>query len=330
MIMTFEAFDDDVVESVEGMRDVEEAEARRRVSMRVKTGPEEWRILWLIAIPDFDDIKIDRISPEAGAWPPPDNEMLIERSALGLLKAGMGDIVTVKTPDGKERDMRVAGLAHDLNAQMYTFDGVISGYITTDTLEWLGQPQDYNELRILAAENQDDQEHIRQVANKARDKVESSGSTVWFTFVPQPGKHIFLDPFIQAISVMMGALAVLSLLLSGFLVINTISALLTQQTRQIGMMKAVGAKTRQVTGMYLVTVAVFGVLALVIAVPLGVVGAHLFSSFIASFLNFDVANFRLPTEVLVAQVAVGLVVPLVAALYPIFAGVRAHRAGGGQ
>jgi putative ABC transport system permease protein len=248
--------------------------------------------------------------------------MLIERSALGMLNADMGDTVTVKTPDGKEREMRIAGLAHDLNAQMYTFDGVVTGYINTDTLEWLNQPEDFNELRILVAENQDDREHIQAVANKARDKVEDAGPTVWFTFIPQPGKHMFLDPFIQAISVMMGALAVLSLLLSGFLVVNTISALLTQQTRQIGMMKAVGAKTRQVTGMYLATVTIFGLLALIIAVPLGVLGAHLFSSFIASFLNFDVHNYRLPTEVLIAQIAVGLVIPLVAALYPIFMGVR--------
>jgi putative ABC transport system permease protein len=322
MIMTFESFDDDVVEAVGNMREIEEAEARRRVSLRVKTGPDDWRIMWLIAIPDFDDIKIDQFNSEAGAWPPPDNEMLIERSALGLLNADMGDTVTVKTADGKERQMHIAGLAHDLNAQMYTIDGVVTGYITTDTLDWLGQAQDYNELRILVAENQDDREHIQVVANKARDKVEDAGPTVWFTFIPQPGKHLFLDPFIQAISIMMGALAVLSLLLSGFLVVNTIAALLTQQTRQIGMMKAVGARTRQVMELYLVTVAIFGLLALAIAVPLGVVGAHLFSSFIASFLNFDVANFRLPPEVLIAQIAVGLLVPLVAALYPIMIGVR--------
>ena len=77
--------------------------------------------------------------------------MLIERAALGLLEAEMGDTVTVKTPDGKVREMRIAGLAHDLNAQMYVFDGVAIGYTTTDTLEWLGQPQDFNELRIYSS-----------------------------------------------------------------------------------------------------------------------------------------------------------------------------------
>lgn len=323
-LMTFEAFDEDVVKAVSNMREVEEAEARRRVTLRVQTGPDEWQLLWLTAVQDFDDIKIDQFTSEAGVWPPPEHEMLIERSALGLLGAEMGDTVTVKTPEGKIREMRIAGLAHDLNAQMYVFDGVAIGYTTTDTLEWLGQPNDFNEIRILVSDPADGltKDYIKSVASQVSDKVEAAGSMVWVTFVPDLGKHLFLDPMIQAISVMMGALALLSLLLSGFLVINTVSALITQQTRQIGMMKAVGARTGQVLAMYLATVVIFGGLALLIAVPLGIVGAYLFSGFIAGFLNFDVTSLRLPPEVLIAQVAVGLLVPIVAALYPVIAGVR--------
>jgi putative ABC transport system permease protein len=321
-ILSFQSFGEDVVKAVENLREIKEAEGRRRVTVRAKTGPDEWRIVWLVAIPDFEDIQIDKFDSDQGAWPPPDNQLLIERSALSLLNAEMGDVLTIKTPDGKERPMPIAGIAHDLNAQMYTFDGVASGYITTDTLDWLGQSQDFNELRILVAEHADNKEHIQAVANQARDKIEASGNTVWFTFVPEPGKHIFLDPTIQAISFIMGAMGIMSLLLSGFLVINTISGLLTQQTRQIGMMKAVGGKTRQIISMYLVTVIIFGTLALLIAIPLGVGGAHLFSKFIASFLNFDVTNFRLPISVLLTEIGVGLLIPLIAALFPIISGTR--------
>jgi len=320
-LISFDSFGDEVVEAVEGLDEVSEAEGRRRVSMRLQTGPDEWRTLYLIAIPDFDEVKIDRFSPESGDWPPKDHEMLIERAALGLANANVGDTVTVKTPDGKIRQMRVAGTAHDINAQMYVFDGVVYGFVTADTLDWLGQPRDYNEMRFLVSGDPMNRENIQTAANKVRDKLEAAGVTVWFTLIPEPGKPL-LDYLIQAISVLMGALAALSLLLSGFLVINTIAALLTQQTRQIGMMKAVGARTRQLVSMYLTTVIIFGLLALAIAVPLGVVGAFYFSRFIASFLNFDVTSFRLPPEVLAAEVAVGLVVPLLAGIIPIWAGVR--------
>jgi putative ABC transport system permease protein len=320
-LYTFDYFGDDVVEAVDRMNEVKEVEGRRRVLTRIKTGPDEWRMTWLIAIPDFDDVKIDRFEPEAGAWPPPDKEILIERASLGLLKASMGDTVLVKTPGDKEREMRIAGLAHDLNGQLFVFDGEAYGFITTNTLEWLEQSQDYNELRFVVAENVYDTAHIQEVANEVQDKIEEGGRIVLFTFIPQPGKSP-LDFLIQAISIIMGVLAVLSLLLSSFLVINTISAFLAQQTRQIGMMKAIGARTRQLITMYLVTVVVFGLLALLIAVPVGVVGTYLFTRFIASFLNFDITTMQLPPEVLLAEIAVGLVTPLVAGLYPVIAGTR--------
>jgi putative ABC transport system permease protein len=320
-IFAVDRFDDDLVETVERIPEIAEAEARRSVMARIQVGPDEWRALRLIAIPDYNQIKIDQIAPEAGAWPPPNNEMLIERGALGLTNAQVGETVLVKAPDGKERPMRIAGLVHDLTAQMFIFDGTAYGFITFDTLEWLGESRDYDELRIVVAGPTDDRAYIQRVADRARDKIEASGREVMFVLVPEPGKHV-LDFLIQAIAVIMGALGVLSLLLSGFLVVNTISALLTQQTRQIGMMKAVGARTGQVMQMYLVTVVIFGLLALLIAVPLGVAGAYYFSRYVAGFLNFDVENFRLPAEVLALQVGVGLLVPLIAAFVPILLGVR--------
>lgn len=319
---TFDAFGDEVVEAVRNMREVTEAEGRRRVIVRAKTGPDEWRLLILNAIPDFDEIKIDRFHSEAGDWPPPEHEMLIDRAALSLLKAKMGDTILIKTSEGKERHMRIAGLSHDLNAQLFVFDGQAYGFISADTLKWLGQSPDYNELRIVVDDTTGmTSAQLREVTNKVQDKIEDGGQTILFTLIPPPGKSP-LDFLIQTISILMGALAVLSLLLSGFLVINTISALLAQQVRQIGIMKAVGARNRQVIAMYLVTVAIFGLLALFIAIPLGILGAYQFSRFIAGYLNFDLTDFRLPPEVLAAEIGVGLVTPLLAGLYPIMAGVR--------
>lgn len=319
-IYTVDAFGDELVKSVRNMRQIEAAEARRSVHLRVKTGPEEWRLLRAVAIPDYHDIEVDQISPEKGEWPPPDDELLIERAALGLLKAEVGDTVLVKTPSGREKRMRIAGLVHDLTAQMFVLDGMSYGFITFETMEWLGEDRNYNELRIRVAENTNDRDHIQAVTNDVRDKIEDGGHSVLFSLVPNPGEHP-LNFLIQAISAILGALGILSLLLSAFLVVNTISALLTQQTRQIGIMKAVGARTIQITELYLVMVILFGLLALFVAVPLGVAGTHIFSSYMAGFLNFDVDNIRLPRSALLLQVAVGLFVPLIAALYPVIAGV---------
>ena len=51
-------------------------------------------------------------------------------------------------------------------------------------MEWLGQPRDFSELRIVVAGDTQDRAHITAVANRVRDKVESSGRSVASVSVP--------------------------------------------------------------------------------------------------------------------------------------------------
>ena len=44
---------------------------------------------------------------------------------------------------------------------------------------------------------------------------------------------------------------------------------MTQQKRQVGIMKAIGADDQQISGMYFVLLGLFGVISFLIAVPLG-------------------------------------------------------------
>ena len=61
--------------------------------------------------------------------------------------------------------------------------------------------------------------------------------------MPKPGSH-FLGDIFKAVSLLLLALGVMSLALSGFLVVTTISALMAQQIKQVGIMKAVGGRWR--------------------------------------------------------------------------------------
>jgi len=105
-------------------------------------------------------------------------------------------------------------------------------------------------------------------------------------------------------------------------VINTISAIIAQQTRQIGMMKAVGARDRQVAGIYLGIVIAYALLALAVAIPLGALGAWALTQFTAGLVNFEATEFFIPVNVFALEVAIGLVVPLAAAAWPVWRGVR--------
>lgn len=316
-----EAFDEELVQVVRRLDGVCEAEGRRSVRVRLKIGPDEWRTLSLDAIHDYDDMRLNKVTSESGAWPPSRRELLIERASLPLTNANVGDKVVVETPDGKKRQLRIAGLAHDMNKPPAQFVGQTYGYVTFDTLEWLGFPRDFDELFIRVAENETDKEHIQAIADQVQDKIEKSGRTVYWIWIPEPGEHP-ANEAVEPLLIILGVLGALSLFLSGFLVVNTISALMAQQIRQIGIMKAVGGRVIQIVQLYVGMVLIFSLLSLVVAVPLGGLAAYAFTGYMAGLINFDLAGFRFPPQALAFEVAVGLIVPLLAALYPIFSGAR--------
>ncbi|MDQ5850956.1 MAG: FtsX-like permease family protein, partial [Chloroflexota bacterium] len=201
------------------------------------------------------------------------------------------------------------------------FSGTPYGYITFDTLEWLGYPRSFNALHLLVDGNAEDKQYVQSVIDEVRDKVEQRGRTVYWMWIPEPGTFAAHD-ILQPMVIVLGTLAFLSLFLSGFLVINTTSALLMQQVRQIGMMKSIGARNGQIMRLYLGMVLIFGLLALSIAIPIGSLAAYGITRYLASLINFDFVGLRIPLQVLALEVAVGLLVPLVAALYPIASSVR--------
>ncbi len=320
-ILGLDKFDDKLVESIRHMPVVDEADGHGRLSVRLNVGGNTWRSLNLLAIPDFKDQRVNKIAPQAGAWPPRDREMLVERSSLFLTNARIGDRVLVELSDGTRRRIRIAGTAHNVFMPPASFTGVVDGFITLDTLEWLGEARDYTELVVTVKDKTLDRDGVGKIINQVRDKIERGGIKIYGSYVPIPGKHP-ADSAVQPILLILGILGVLSLLLSGFLVVNIIGALITQQTRQIGVMKSIGADTRQIAAMYLITVLVYGLLALLIAVPLGALGAYFFTSYLAALINFDVVSYVTPPPVLVLEVAAGLIVPLLAALWPIWSGAR--------
>jgi putative ABC transport system permease protein len=314
-------FEDDLVQVIRHLPAVRAAEGRRRLIARLQVGPNEWRPLLLLALPDYETIGINQLHPQGGSWPPPERQLLLERSSLSLLPARVDQLLVVELPDGTQRDLQLAGLVHDLSQFPSFFTDAALGYVSFDTLEWLGEPRSYNELAVVATGSGHSKAQIEALAVEVREKLEKSGRTVYQTTVPEPEVYP-LDDMIQGLLVILGTLGVLALFLSVFLVFNTVTALLTQQIRQIGVMKTFGAGAGQIAGMYLGMVLIFGLLALLVAVPLGAFGARGLTHYLAGMLNFDLLTSGLPLPVLMIELGLGFAIPILAALWPVLTGTR--------
>jgi len=193
--------------------------------------------------------------------------------------------------------------------------------VTYDTLEWLQQPVHLTRLYATVAQLPNDETHIRQVATEITDRVEKSGREVYRTSVSAGNEHP-LASIIEALLAVLIILGVLVVFLSGSLIANTMSALLNQHLRQIGVMKLVGGRRPQIIGMYLVLILAFGVIALLGAIPLGSWGAYELSRFVAGIINFELRSFRIVPVAVIFQIVIALVVPPIAGMMPVLKGSR--------
>ncbi len=330
--------DDDAVEAIRRMPGIADAQGRSNLSVKVQVGVDKWENFLITAIHDFDDIRINLIKPdytvkghadfgaEQTRWPSKE-EVVIERGSLdasGALPAGLqvGDTLNIETNDGKYRTVKVTGAVYDPNGFPAAFTGIASAYADFDTIEYLGGASTYSqiELRVNGTPEQLlDEDYITTVAEAARDKLEKAGYAVARVAVPDPGE-LALQTLFDSLALLLTPLGLLALVLSGFLVVNTIAALMSQQVRQIGVMKAIGARRYQIVAMYLGAVLVYSVAAVVVAIPLTVFVAGGLVSFLGSFINVDFPRWSLPTNVLLIQLSVGILVPLIAAIFPVFRG----------
>ncbi|MEW6403713.1 MAG: FtsX-like permease family protein, partial [Chloroflexota bacterium] len=249
-----------------------------------------------------------------------EREIIVDASAASL-GYKPGDKILVELADGKRRELTLVGYMHDVTGFPFGFTNTMNAYVTPKTLEWLGGSSNYDSLVISVAEKQTDAEHVTTIAQAVADRVERAGAEVYFVFVYQPGHH-FAWTIMQGVVFILSVLGYMTVLLSGFLIVNTVTALMTQQTRQIGIMKAVGGGNGQIFRMYVVLILGFGLAALAIAIPLGNGAAQNVGGGLAAWLNFHPAPYRGYPATVIQQLIVALVVPFLAALWPIYNSVR--------
>jgi len=320
--LRMEDFDEDLLNAVKNYRGVAEVEARRVIPLRVRPqGGETWTMFDVVAVQDFEKNAVNLLTPLEGVPQAARGEIVLEKEAATKTGAQVGDLVEVELPDGSIKTLRVIGIVLDPATSAADFLASPLAYIATDTLPDLHQPTTFNRLYITLSEGQDDIGHIRDMLGQVKSKIEHSGYHVGYTRQSKTHEH----PLAAVVGAVLGillALGVLVLFLSSSLIANTLSALLQQHMRHIGVMKLVGGRNDQILALYLVLMLAFGGLALAMAVPLGGQGAYALALFIADSIGFTLQGYRIVPLAMAVQVAVGVLVPLVAGLGPVLGGTR--------
>ncbi len=313
-----ERVDDNVLSSLARLPGVAGVAGKLQLPSRWRPDPDTpWRNATIVVLQDFADQKFDRIQLAGGQWPD-QNAMATERTTVSSFGVPASGSVTLLIGN-RERTIQIDGVVSDLQVNPPAFGGNATFYASREMAEALFGVRDFSQVKVQIPIFS--QKAAEETSEVIKDRLKEMGAPPFFIQTLDPNEHPFQD-ILDGVFLILGIMAILSLGLGLFLVINTINAIVSQQVSQIGVMKAVGATTRQLLQMYLSGVLIYGVLALLIAVPLGGLAAYALSGSLLSLFNSPVESFRFSSSAMAQQVAVGLLTPTLAGLIPVLSGVR--------
>jgi putative ABC transport system permease protein len=233
-----------------------------------------------------------------GRWAAAPGEIVIDQGAAEKARYGIGDRVKVATR-GEARTFEVVGIA--------TFADVKSLGTATFAVFDLAAAQTLFDKagrydRILVAGSLDESPAGTQIRSAAADdRFDLDG----------------LKSFVGILRTILLAFAGVALLVGAFTIFNALSIAVAQRTRELGLLRMVGASRRQVRRMVLLEALAIGAGASLIGLGAGLLLASGLEGLFSSMgLSLPIAGMSLSGGTVIAGLLVGLGVTLAAAMMP--------------
>ncbi len=311
--------DEETAETLTSIPGVVGVEPANRINIRYKTHPDgEWQDGAVTSRRDFTEQQFDLVTLQAGDWPA-EQQIGVERLTTQSYHLDIGDQIIIEM-DGTDRTFTINGRIRHPFVQPPTFGGEAHFFADAAGLAKLGIPEGGYASLLVQIEPYS-RAHAEHIAGEIREHLSKQGYNVAITIYQEPDRHWGRD-FVDGLMIVLRVMAVVSLFLSVVLVVNTFTAVITQQTDQIGVIKAIGGSSGIITQTYLAGVLLLSLLALGLALPLGALAAFASSRWFLNLFNVNFDTFQFSPQAVLWQVAAATAVPILAALWPVLKGAN--------
>ena len=267
----------------------------------------------IVAYADFHDVKINTFELTSGRLPGT-GEVVMESSDRQLQNFAIGDRVSVETASGLQQ-LRIVGTVRTLGQPGAGFLSFATAYMSADGLSRITGINSANHIDVQLRDTRQVNATARALANVLR----VHHVVIFSAFTP--GSNT-VQTASNAVFAIMRVLAIIALILTSFLIINTVTTLIAEQIKIIGAMKALGGTRQKVMRSYLLSVSIYGVIGTILGIGLGIFAGYEFLLYLTNLFTLDLGAFQVPLSALLTSVAVGISVPLLAALLPLWLGTK--------
>lgn len=222
----------------------------------------------------------------------------------------VGKDVTILTPGGQE-SLRVVGLISKAGVGLQNNGAVaVLPLATAQRLLELGS--DLTQIDVLAAPNIAGSPRELE-AFKAR-LAEELGAGYQVLYPAARGQIV--ARMLASYQVGLSFFSAVALFVGAFLIYNTFTMTVVERTREIGMLRTLGATRGQITGLIIAEAALLGVFGSVIGLGFGVALSRGLSRSMAAVTVTEITETAIPLDGLLTALLVGLGVTLASALLP--------------
>ncbi|RGC69452.1 Macrolide export ATP-binding/permease protein MacB [Micromonospora sp. MW-13] len=262
----------------------------------------------------------DLVKLREGRAPQADDEIVVNAALATAAKVKVGDRVGALTAfESKRRDFTLVG-TFGYSGGRDSVGGVNEIAFTTPAAQrlMLGKPDTFNSVTVRAAAGVTP-EALRDDLTRALGPGYEVKTGEQLSTDAAAGLKEGLAFFNK---VLLGFAAV-ALLVGTFLILNTFSIIVAQRTRELALMRAIGASGRQIIGSVVLEALAVGLIASVLGLGAGIgVGALLAWAFGTFAGGLTLAGLGVPPAAVVSAFAVGMLITVVAALLPALRAAR--------
>ncbi|MEU1603096.1 ABC transporter permease [Micromonospora matsumotoense] len=261
----------------------------------------------------------DLVKLREGRAPGADDEIVVNAALAQAGKVKVGDRVGVQTPLAPKQTFTLVGV-FGYSGDRDSIGGVNEIAFTTPVAQrlLLGERDVFTNITVRAADGVSD--------TRLRDDV---ARTLGDGFEVKTGAQLSADASaslkegLSFFNKILLGFAAVALLVGTFLILNTFSIIVAQRTRELALMRAIGASGRQIIGSVVLEAVAIGLIASVLGLGAGIgIGALLAYVFGNLAGGLTLAGIGVPASAVIGSFAVGLVITVVAALLPALRAAR--------
>lgn len=311
--------DDKLTALTDDFTEIASYEQKAYHNLRVQTGENEWKVLELFAAEDFSRLNINKITSEKGSFWPGSGEALIERDAAKVAGIGIGGRLMIALPDQSVKELTVTGIVADISRHPATAHDTVYAYLSYEGLRNLGLTG--NKIDFIITGDPYDRERILTVSNNYIKLLEANGYTVSDLEVSDtPGVSMHLEEYESALFLLQ-IFSCVTLLFGGMIMSSLITSIVSAETRQIGILKGIGAGSGKITGAYLTAFFILIAGITVASTGLSTLLAGRVSAVLMGIGNMHPADTSVPWYFYALDLALSLTVPMAMAFFPIRRGI---------